>query len=257
MTYQVYPWINDPYPPYQFNFQYKNSTQLWSGPDNKINFLKNLNNPEKNQILKSLEWDTCEITYQYNSHGFRCEDFDNRPCGIALGCSFTHGIGLPITSTWPYLLSQLCGIHVWNLGSGGASIDTVFRIFDYYVTKLSPKFVCILTPPAERLEYCDINGGFPIINCNDFNNQDKYAKEWLGQPFNAEYNLRKTVLAIEAICHKLNIPLIVNHSSDILNKHYIDETKLLDLARDLLHNGIHYQTAHAHSMFEKIKELRL
>ena len=150
MSYNLYNW-NDPIP-YQFNFQYRNSIQLWSGTDSRVNFLKNLDDPEKNQLLKLLKWDTCEITYQYNSHGFRCTEFDDRPCGIALGCSFTQGVGLPVTTTWPYLLSQLCGIHVWNLGSGGASIDTVFRIFDHYVTKLRPKFVCLLITPAERLE---------------------------------------------------------------------------------------------------------
>lgn len=255
MTYQKYPWIND-YPAYQFNWAYRNSTQLWSGTDNKEMFLKNINDPEQSRLLKLLKWDTREITYQYNSHGFRCEDFDDRPCGLALGCSFTHGVGLPITATWPYMLSQLCGIHVWNLGSGGAAIDTVFRIFDYYITKLKPKFVCVLTPPLERLEYCDVDGGFPIINPSDFNNQEKYAKEWLWQSFNAKYNMRKTLLAMERICDNLNAPLIVNHSADRLNKH-IDENGRLDLARDLLHNGIHYQTSQAQSMFDQIKKLNL
>lgn len=251
MTYETYTWI-DEHPPYQFNWRYRNSTQRWSGPDNETTWLKNSTDPHQSKLLKSLKWDTCEITYQYNSHGFRCDEFDNRPCGIALGCSFTHGVGLPVTSTWPYLLSELCEIRVWNLGTGGAAIDTVFRIFDYYVIKLNPKFVCVLTPPAERFEYCDINGGFPIISSNDYNRQDKYAKEWLGQPINAAYNLRKTVLAMESICNKLNIPLIVKHSSDRLNTNY-----RFDLARDLLHNGVNYQTLQANSMFKQIKELNL
>lgn len=256
MTYQIYPWVSDPYPPYQFNFQYRNSTQLWSGTDSRVNFLKNLDNPEKNQLLTQLGWDTYDITYRYNSHGFRCDEFDNRPCGIALGCSFTHGVGLPVEKTWPHLLSQLTGMHFWNLGSGGASIDTVFRIFDYYVIKLKPKFVCLLSPPKQRLEYCNIEGGFPIIRANDFGNQHRYAKEWLGQPFNAIYNSRKTLLAIEKICNDLNVPIIVNDSAEKTNFFSIDNSKL-DLARDLQHSGTQYQEYHANYMYSKIKELNL
>lgn len=255
MNHQLYK-TDDPCPPYQFNWNYRSSTQMWSGTDSQGLFLANLANPVKKQMLTQLGWDSCNISYQYNSHGFRCDEFDDRPCGLALGCSHTHGVGLPVDCTWSHLLTQLTGTHVWNLGSGGAAIDTVFRIFDCYVTRLLPKFVCVLVPPLERFEYKNFENGFPIISVYDHHGQDKFAKEWLCQDHNSQHNTRKTLLAMAKICDDLGIPFIVNDSSDPKGLHHTNGLQP-DLARDLQHSGTIYQKYHADYMHNKIKELNI
>jgi hypothetical protein len=228
-------------PPYQYNYGNRGKTIYWNGTDQPELYEKNVRDPISRRILDESGWLNATIEYSYNSHGFRCDEFDARPNAIALGCSFTEGTAIHLHQTWPTYLSELLNLHVWNLGSGGASIDTVFRILDYYIDKLNPKFVFILIPPESRFEYCDINGGFPIIQPFSLKHlHPEFAKEWLTQPFNGTYNTRKTMLAIQQICKNFNIPVISHSCDDAANGDY-NTTGQYDLARDLQHRGFIYQ----------------
>jgi len=243
-------------PPYHYNVQYKGTTQLWNGMDTLERFNSHQRDTRSSTLLKKLGWDASNINYKFNSLGFRDDEFDNRLCGLAIGCSFTQGVGLPSSSTWPSLLSKWTGIHVWNLGSGGASIETVYRIFEYFVTKLSPKFVCILLPPAGRFEYHDSSNGYPIIMASDLGPHQSFAKDWLSQVDNGLLNQKKTVLAIERICDIMQIPLVVNDSQCNLSiGHKSPED--LDLARDLAHSGVRYQQHHAKFMSERLSKINI
>lgn len=240
--------------PLHYNWKYKNSVQNWSGSDQRELFEKNLSTVETARQLRYLGWDTAEITYCYNSHGFRSSEFKHGPCGIALGCSFTEGVGLPVDTTWPYLLSARLGIPVWNLGVGGASIDTVFRIFEYYVQMLSPKFVCVLMPPPMRFEFHDNNNGYPIIQAHSLGNHQSFAKDWLSQHQNGETSRKKNMLAIAKICDMLNIPLAFNDSQKNLGATVTSRSEY-DLARDLQHSGVGYQKYHADYMQGQLQKL--
>lgn len=72
-----------------------------------------------------------DIEYRYNSHGFRCIEFDRIPNGsyvvASVGDSNVEGIGLPVEHTWPHLLCEklrtvvepeVCNL---NLGLGASS----------------------------------------------------------------------------------------------------------------------------------------
>ena len=243
-------------PPYHYNVHYKNTVQLWNGMDTQERFNQHLNDSISATFLKKLGWTSDNITYKFNSMGFRSDEFDDRPCGLAIGCSFTQGVGLPLDATWPCLLSTLTNTHVWNLGSGGASIETVYRIFEYFVIKLSPKFVCILMPPPGRFEYHDSTNGYPIIMASDLGPHPTFAKDWLSQIDNGIQNQKKTILAIERICELMKIPLIVNDSqSNLTIGHKSPED--IDLARDLAHSGIKYQQHHAEFMFNKLNNFNI
>ena len=53
--------------------------------------------PFYREYFRERGWDRPEaITYKFNSEGFRCEEFDDSPCLVALGCSFTFGNALPV-----------------------------------------------------------------------------------------------------------------------------------------------------------------
>jgi hypothetical protein len=242
--------------PYHYNFLFKKTTQQWNGMDTEELYNQHLKDAKSVRLLKKLGWDSNSISYKFNSLGFRCDEFDDRACGLAIGCSFTQGVGLPLSATWPSLLSELTNTHVWNLGSGGASSETVFRIFEYSVKKLSPKFVCILLPPPGRFEFHDSSNGYPIILPSDLGQHPSFAKDWLSQIDNGVENQKKIVLAIERICELMKIPLVVNHSQSNLG---IGHRSLedMDLARDLAHSGVKYQRYHAEFMFNELSKLNI
>jgi hypothetical protein len=237
--------------PYVNGIRFKNTVQKWFGTDSQERFLSNLQDKKSNSLLRSLSWDTADITYSFNSNGFRDQEFDNRECGIAIGCSFTLGVGLPLNATWPYMLSQYTGIHVWNLASGGASIGTVFRIFEHYFVKFKPKFVCILMPPSSRFEFKDHNNNFSIIQPLVPGTHVLFAKDWLSQEFNGIIDRKKTMLAIDNICKHFNVPLVFNDSDSQNNFDQFRASN--DLARDLMHGGVKYQKYQAEYMFNKLK----
>lgn len=239
-------WLKDT-PPYQFNYQHRGQLLLWNGSDQEQLYRKNLSQRDTRLMIESLRWDKIEITYRYNSHGFRCDEFDDRPCALALGCSFTEGTGLPIEMTWPTYLSELLDIHVWNLGSGGGTIDTVFRMLEYYIDKLHPRMIFILIPPQDRLEYCSIDNGYPILSINDMVRHPSFAKEWLTQTKNGEYITRKTLLAIEKICDNFSVPVILEGNE------WQSISPYRDLARDLMHRGPVYQQRKARTFFNRVQ----
>lgn len=236
-------------PPIQFNFQNRGKTLLWNGTDTESLFKKNMADTTGSNLIKKLGWDRTEISYKYNSHGFRCDEFDGRPCALALGCSFTEGTGLPIEMTWPSLLSKMIDLHVWNLGSGGASIDTAFRTLEFYIDKLRPRAVFLLIPPKNRFEYCDIDNGYPVAHpSHPSQKHQSFIKEWMTQTRNGEYNTRKTLLAMQKLCDNHAVPMLyVDHE---VTEH---ATRLTtpDLARDLMHRGSLYQMNKADTFFKQ------
>ena len=244
-------------PPLQNNYTYKGSTQLWNGSDQLERYEKNMQTSSTCLLLQKYGWINSAIEYSYNSHGFRCSEFDDKPCALALGCSFTEGTGLHLHQTWPHLLSTMLDFTVWNLGSGGGSIDTVFRIVEHYIDRLNTKYIFLLIPPVNRLEYCDINNGFPVIHPSNIENHKSFAKEWFSQPFNGIYNTKKTLLAIEQLCTKANIPLFTYFSYDALSEYGKGDNRNTDFARDLMHPGVSYQkyvTDIMHSKFQSFNK---
>ena len=238
------------YPPFQYNYDYRNTSLHWHGSDSRQRFEDNLNDPVRAKTLKEQGWIDADILYTYNSQGFRCGEFDDRSSALALGCSFTEGTGLYEYQAWPNVLSQMLNMHIWNLGTGGGSIDTVFRILDHYIRRLNVHTVFVFMPPEGRFEYQDIDGGFPIIQTFTHGLHESFAKEWLTQTNNGIYNTRKTMLAIKQLCHNFDVPLFAFPSSTSI--HYEDQIKNayieFDMARDLMHRGPIYQKWIAETM---------
>jgi hypothetical protein len=238
--------------PYHINYYQANRSVEWNGYDSEERFNTHLADPKSAALLKNLGWDLKNIiAYNYNSCGFRCDEFDDRSAGMALGCSFTEGVSLPLNMCWPSILAEMVGTHIWNLGVGGSSIDTVFRLFEFYVIKLKPKFVCILLPPETRLEYMSSSGCYEIMMPQKLGQHPSFAKDWLQSDSNGFENQKKTILAIERICSLLNIPLVVNdiRSNYELMKMVIRESHY---GRDLGHYGPKFHQYQAQTMFDKL-----
>ncbi len=192
------------------------STQsLWQGHDSQENWDRNVADSHKRLMLESSGWLAAgaAIEYSYNQHGFRDSEFAVTESGLALGCSFTEGVGVAQHQSWPKQLERQLGMPVWNLGIGGSGISTAFRVLDRWLPLLRPRFVALLIPPAARLEICTDRGHDTIMpsNITDHNvgwHRDSYVKHWMTEHKNAQTEQRKSLLAMSWLCHEQAVPFV-------------------------------------------------
>ena len=226
---------------------FKNSVSEWHASDSKTLFETHKKDPDKNKLLEQFDWINTEIQYRFNSQGFRCDEFNDRPCAIALGCSHTQGTGLTESDAWPSKLSQQLGLHVWNLGVSGAAYDTVFRLAQFYIPFLKPQFVFVLEPPRTRLEY-RADGRYKIAAVtNSFPELDNaFIKHWFLNDENSMLNAARNRMAVAHLSHCNNAQFI--HGHGIMNWH-----DPADLARDLMHPGAIEQEKVVNYMLQQIQ----
>lgn len=224
------------------NYIFRNQTLFWSGSDSRDRFDENCKNPEKLQVLTRLGWLSPEcITYTYNSHGFRDDEFDNRSCGIAIGCSFTEGVGIPQQTVWPRVLGKLSNTYVWNLGVGGSSLDTCFRLLDHWLPILKPRFVVLCLPPLNRVEVFDYHNPVSILpNQQNNGHLNTYYKVWATNDANATVTKRKNLLAMQQLCDQVQIPFCYLDSSAMKKQPW---------ARDLAHFGVESNAEFAEQIY--------
>lgn len=216
--------------------------------DTEKNFQKLMQDPKHRSYFQSLGWDQPgAITYRINSEGFRGQEFsDPGDWFVALGCSFTMGIGLPESGIWPTLVAQTLGLNCANISWGGASADTCFRMAEYWIPQLKPHAVAMLTPPPDRLElllHPDFAPPYRSVMAEVymsqslsqvFNPNDTYITNWLAESENSRLNNIKNKLAVRQICQDLGIPCAVFDAFDFMSGTRED----LGYARDHMHGGL-------------------
>jgi hypothetical protein len=211
------------------NSSLANQELQWHGTDSEELYQKNLiTHPEK---LSKFGWDNREFTYKFNSQGFRADEFDlSSPNIMFLGCSHTFGIGLPVESTWAHIVSTSLNFKNFNLGVGGASNDTAFRLAYYWIKQLSPAIVIHLSTDRTRIELHTIDNQVKNITAWNYNfdNTKEFVRHWLANEVNTDMNYLKNTLAIKQLCNDLNIKHIQEEVFNVQN---------LDRARDLQHFG--------------------
>lgn len=225
----------------------KNLTLYWSGMDTEDRFLKNWSSePTRSQLINFNYTDQTTITYKYNSHGFRDSEFDSTPSGLALGCSFTEGIGIEENQTWPKVLSKKLNFNIWNLGIGGTGADTCFRMLAYWIDKLHIKFVTMSVPPVDRVEvFFDGAPSTLTNNQQQFGILKSWFKVWASEDQNHQISRLKNILAIEQICSQRNIPLVYMN---------VEDWDPYDRARDLSHLGTKSNEVFANKIYKRIIE---
>ena len=206
---------------------------FWDTTDSQEHYLKNIQDPKKRQQLQDLGFLDVPISYQFNSHGFRTDEFDSPVDIVCFGCSFTMGTGVHAQDTWPSQLQSLTGMTVANLGHAGSSNDTAFRFATYYLDLLKPKYAVWAQTGMHRIELLDdsLLTSLNILATDTHNPcaNDYYFKIWVGSESNAELNLLKNTMALKQLCDSLQIKLIV-----ISRKNIITDSS----ARDLMHPGV-------------------
>jgi hypothetical protein len=235
----------------------RGKTVQWLGPDSKEAYQKHMSDTVKHNMLQQFGWVDQHIDYTFNSDGFRTQEFDNRQNFVAIGCSFTQGVGVAEHDRWTTLLSQQLGTWCWNLGIAGAASDTCYRIARYYLERLQPQFVVFLEPRANRIELHTVVNQPPYL-INWAYDQDDWAsgtfvKIMLAHNENLEIRAEKNRAAIAHVCNQLGIPVIMYKPNDFIDL-VADKTQL-DLGRDLQHPGRLNNAAFAKVVYQHAKDL--
>ena len=187
--------------------------------------------PRSRAELEKFGWTNPDcISYSYNSQGFRDEEFNNDPAGLALGCSFTQGTGIDLDSIWHRQLSNMLDMRIWNLGVGGSATDTAYRLAEYWIRHLNVKFVTMCVPDAHRFEIWD-NGVPHVImhNAASFSELTDFKKLYWSNDQNGKINQTKNLLALEQLCAQAGVPFYYL----FLRPHW----RNVDPGRDLAHSG--------------------
>ena len=104
--------------------------------------------------------------YTYNELGFRGDSVKKKGFKImSIGCSFTEGVGVNDTETWPRQFTNLIpnGVNM-NFGTGGRSNDFISRCLLTYYDVIKPDLVLIMyTSPIRREIYTKDGGVEPFI----------------------------------------------------------------------------------------------
>ena len=86
--------------PVHFGQPWANQILDWLPTDTKENYEKLIQDPGHREYFAKMGWDQPgAITYKFNSYGFRADEFNGGPYMMALGCSYSIGIGLPDETT--------------------------------------------------------------------------------------------------------------------------------------------------------------
>jgi hypothetical protein len=215
-------------------------TFQWWPTDTEARFNEMMQDPIHRAYFQEKGWDKPDgISYHFNNQGFRAQSIDDNfdPQNdnlVALGCSFTMGIGLPYKDLWPTRLAQVLNLKACNFGQGGGSSDRCFRLAEYWVPHLKPKLVVLLNPPRGRMEVVinqDTREPEGIMPMDD--HPDAFVKKWMSVDENQRLNNLKNSLAIEAMCNRLGIPFLPYEADKWMSR----SREEAEYARDYFHAG--------------------
>lgn len=214
--------------------KFANKELLWYPYDDEKTYIQH--RLTRINDLMRFNWLDRKITYRFNSDGFRSEEFKENSIAF-LGCSITFGIGLPLEDIYPTLVSKKLNMPMSNLSVSGSSNDTAFRIAEYWLPRLKPSILILMSPDKSRMELL----GRDITNyrVNSQCIKDQFYQKWLLDEENARLNQLKNSLGIAYLCNSLGIKFL---NFTVENDFCFIEN---DLARDLSHPGVasHLETA--------------
>lgn len=210
------------------------TTQPWNSSDNADSYQRMVSDPVHADYFKQQGWTKDSITYRFNQHGFRGDEFSTDNNLVVLGCSFTMGIGLPEQDTWPALVADALGLNVCNLSWGGNSLDGCFRMAEFWIPKLKPQAVVMLAPASTRhdlVTYDEVVTFIPEVLTE--HSQDWYIKQYTVNTENSRLNAVKNRLAIKEICDQTGSEFFVYDSMREMSK----SREEVGYARDYMHAG--------------------
>ena len=132
-----------------------NQTHYWSPGDTKENWIKN-----RKRFGESWRYYNDPITYKFNELGYRSQMYSKDPFFVALGCSYTMGVGIHEEDRYGDLLSTELNMPYMNFGIGGGSQNFVWMNNILLAKNLprKPEFVIIQWPEIARLNIVTEDG---------------------------------------------------------------------------------------------------
>lgn len=208
----------------------------WLVSDSEVNYTTNLKN--NREQLNQFGWLNTDnfFTYKFNDDGFRSNSlYTDQKSIMFLGCSYTVGIGISAQDRWSTIVAKNLNLYEMNLGIGGSSTDTAFRLAWYWIPKLTPNVVVCLPPGGQRYEFFNKEDRIDISSAHlDYVQKNHKAiadgyKEFVLSRQNIFFKQLKNLMAIDQLCSI--------HKSKFVIANMLNFTDI-DLARDLLHPGI-------------------
>ena len=230
-----------------------NSVQAWCPMDTLELYLRNRQH-QPDLLRQHGWWDPSPIEYRFNAQGFRADEFTASTGTVFLGCSFTVGIGLPYEDTWVHQVSSALGSACWNLGQGAGSMDTCFRIAEYWIPRLRPTRVVIMNTIPARVELIDKDGAPHFYSAHHSDTAPSFLAEWLNHDENIRLNYLKNSWAICQLCDREQVPFYEwNYNNLLYNSNSLTESWTNSLARDLVHPGVECHHRFAEKVIAHIK----
>ena len=166
-----------------------------------------------------------KVSYQFNELGYRERPVAeyNKNAVIAVGDSFTVGLGLPVELTYPAQLERLCKHQVLNFSLNGASNEWIARKLEIILKYVDPAAIIVHYTFSHRRE----------------NNELTWFDDerTLSEPnFTADENYANWETAHKRIQWLVNkIPMIYSH----IPQWHLDKKSVnqIDYARDQFHYG--------------------
>jgi hypothetical protein len=175
-----------------------------------------------------------DVSYSFNELGFRFDlsKLTKRPI-LAVGDSFTLGLGVNVEQTWPSVLGCQLDLPVLNFSLNGASNDWIARKTQALLEFFDPLALVVHYTFSHRRErpYIDWHDD-ERTECEPLYSADDNFKNWQ-KNFN-------TILALKVPVVNSFIPnwhdLTVDYVG--LSKHVVTPVNVIDLARDGFHYGV-------------------
>jgi hypothetical protein len=152
------------------------------------NFLENkhigLFEPGTNNVYKKDGKDLSQThtlddinKYSINSYGLRGKEINSEIDILAVGCSFTFGVGVPDNGTWSSFLEEKTNKNVLNFGFTGYSIPFLSKkIIEFCSNYSKPKKIYCLFPELFRMMFVVDPDNYNVKKIN--NNQSLFLQSF-------------------------------------------------------------------------------
>ena len=195
-----------------------------------------------------------DVRYDLN-YGFRCQPDYEMIDVMALGCSHTFGVGIPLEHTWGYQLTEKLGMNTdryANFGVCGGSLETVLMIASNVIMRHKPRVVAVLAPHSERSQIMNVHNRMQTLFPGNVDNPDILGRldnpdklhswfDWIedNDAF-LDAKIEMTKYCIQQMCVASQSKLLwVNFDNELRNRTIYD-TEHLNRARDRTHvDGYH------------------
>lgn len=244
-------------------FDLANQTVHFHNDSERKLYQKNIKDPDRKKILETSGWTDTNVTYTFNSDGFRSDEFNQECYILTAGCSQSFGHSLDLESMWAKKLCDHYECAHMNVAIPGSAWKNVAMRIGYWVSKLKPKVVAVLSPPMYRLgwvrhynkvvgmSHTQPNASFmeTKLKSKMFGNRLGYITE---RPIidmlnneNVTYNMISSIEFIKKICKE--------NSSECLILDYVTFNSLTNKLKIIWPNMINYDFSNT-KVKKKIKD---